>query len=179
MPTSLNPRLAESASVEPSGIEEAIVMDTIWWIILAVLGAGAVGGLANALLSDNGFILPKYETTGGAGILRIGVLGNMFIGALAAGVSWGLYGPSANAAILGAQPEGTVTAPVVLTIATLFSAVLIGVGGSRWLTNEIDKGLLRAAASKAAGASASGAAAAQIATATPAQALRIATDLSS
>jgi len=50
-------------------------------------------------------------------------------------------------------------------------AILIGVGGARWLTSEVDKNLLRAAA---AGAQSSAAVSQQIALAAPAQALNVA-----
>jgi hypothetical protein len=45
--------------------------------------AGAVGGVVNALMSDNGFVLPKTAH----GIIRPGYLGNVLIGAVAAGIS--------------------------------------------------------------------------------------------
>jgi hypothetical protein len=51
---------------------------------------------------------------------------------------------------------------------------LIGVSGARWLTNEVDKTLLRAAAAEAANAKASPNASQQIMMAPPAQALNIA-----
>jgi len=53
-------------------------------------------------------------------------------------------------------------------------AILIGVGGARWLTSEVDKNLLRAAVAEAAGAQPSAAASQQIALAAPAQALNVA-----
>ena len=46
--------------------------------------------------------------------------------------------------------------------------------GARWLTSEVDKNLLRAAAAEAAGAQPSAAASQQIALAAPAQALNVA-----
>ena len=53
-------------------------------------------------------------------------------------------------------------------------AVLVGVGGARWLTNEVDKKPLRAAAGAAAGTPPSSDLAARISTASPAGALRMA-----
>jgi hypothetical protein len=49
--------------------------------------------------------------------------------------------------------------------------VLVGVGGARWLTNEVDKNLLKATAAKAAGANPNLRAGQQIALASPAQVL--------
>jgi hypothetical protein len=52
--------------------------------------------------------------------------------------------------------------------------LLVGVGGARWLTNEVDKKLLRAAASKAASGQPSDQKAIRISAASPAEALNIA-----
>jgi hypothetical protein len=53
------------------------------------------------------------------------------------------------------------------------------VGGARWLTNEVDKTLLKAAASKAAESQATPSASKQIAGASPIQALNIAKNMPS
>jgi len=53
-------------------------------------------------------------------------------------------------------------------------AILIGVGGARWLTSEVDKNLLRAAAAEAAGAQPPGMSSKQVALAAPAEALNAA-----
>lgn len=150
----------------------------VWVIIAIVAVAGAVGGVVNALLTDNGFAMPRPEqTTQGFTIFRIGVVGNVIVGAVAAAVSWGLYGPSSAFIVVGTSPAGTPPVPATLSVSGLFTAVLIGIGGARWLTNEVDKRLLKAAAAEAAQGPASSAAAAQMAAATPAQALQIAKDL--
>ncbi|HLJ95079.1 MAG TPA: hypothetical protein VKU02_18025 [Gemmataceae bacterium] len=153
----------------------------IWTILLTVCGAGAVGGIINALMSDNGFILPQAKKVeDGVSILRPGFLGNLFIGAVAAGVSWGLYGPLATYIILGSD-KALASNPaegVSLSVTSLVGAVLVGVGGARWLTNEVDKSLLKAAATKAAVAQpAPLAVAQQLALASPSQALDIANGL--
>ena len=144
----------------------------IWVALLAVFVAGAFGGVVNALLSDNGFLLPKFETTDGAGLLRPGFLGNILIGGVAAAISWGLYGPVGNVILLpwatqegadeGSRDDGEERGPAVgsaetadapevgLTLAGLVGALLVGVAGARWLTNEVDKSLLRAAGAEAA-----------------------------
>jgi hypothetical protein len=145
---------------------------SIWILLLIIVGAGAVGGLVNAVMTSNGFVLPKSEDTEGGTILRPGFLGNVLIGGIAAGVSWGLYGPLANAIIF---PTGAVnTTGVNIALATLVGAVLVGIGGARWLTNEVDKKLLKAAAAKAASSPHSDHAAKKIALASPLDALNIA-----
>lgn len=55
------------------------------WMLLAVFAAGGVGGVVNALMTDNGFALPRFEqVTTGVNILRPGFVGNVIIGAVAA-----------------------------------------------------------------------------------------------
>ena len=115
------------------------------WVFLGVVFlSGASGGIVNALLSDNGFVLPRYAR--GMKILRPGFFGNMLIGGFSAAISWGLYGPFAGEFMLG---ESSVTNPQIgLTLSGVVGAVLVGIGGARWLTNEVDKGLLRASGSQ-------------------------------
>ena len=113
----------------------------LWLFLLVIFAAGAVGGLVNALLSDNAFILPRR--TGRTGeIVRWGSFTNMFIGGMAATISWGLYGPFANLSMMGSQGEN---APELdLTLSAIIGAVLVGIGGARWLTSLVDERLLRA-----------------------------------
>ena len=148
---------------------------SLWLALLIIFLAGAVGGVVNALISDNGFILPRTEQTGEGGIIRPGFLGNILIGGIAACVSWGLYGPFAAVTIVGgpASGAGSGGAAAGLLLSSLVGAVLVGVGGARWLTNEVDKKLLRAAAGAAAGTPPSSDLAAKMANATPAGALRM------
>lgn len=145
----------------------------LWGLLLIQCGMGLVGGLINALISDNGFLLPvAAETPDHVRIWRPGCVGNAFIGAVAAATSWGLYGPFAAAVVAGAPvPGASVAQTYGLTLAALASAVVVGVGGARWLTNEVDKKLLRSAASVAAGKAADAPRAAQIAASSPAGAL--------
>jgi hypothetical protein len=147
----------------------------IWTILATIFLAGAIGGVINALMTDNGFVLPKFEKTNG--ILRPGLLGNVLIGAVASIVSWGLYGPLTNYAIIAPQTAADAAAATTgpsLTLATFVGAILIGIAGSKWLSNEVDKKLVKAAAATAAAAGASPGASAQIMAATPAKALEIA-----
>lgn len=123
------------------------------WMILAIVAiAGGVGGVVNAFLTDNGFIIAKTVQVNGVRIVRPGFIGNIFISAVAAAISWGLYGPFNIAPIIGPPPPGTPPVIPSLTVAALVGAVLVGVAGARWLTNEVDKSLLKAAASQAASA---------------------------
>jgi len=117
----------------------------IWSVLGIITGAGGVGGVANALLTDNAFALPKFEASPAGRILRPGVLGNVFTGALAAALSWGLYGPLADFDVTA----GAGGPPVKLTLFVLAGAVVVGMAGARWLTGEIDKRLLKAAVVKA------------------------------
>jgi hypothetical protein len=137
---------------------------SVWEILGAVAGAGAVGGIVNALLSDNGFIWPKNDS----GILRPGVLGNLILGAFAAVVTWGLYGPLKDSVIIGVHPPGEVAA--TLTVTALVGAALAGAGGARVITNEIDKRFLRKAGASAATKQPDQALATTLATASPAAA---------
>ena len=108
------------ASSERRYIKEKI--DAMWRLVLIVFGVGMLGGFINALLSDNGFVWPKYET----GILRPGFLGNMLIGGVAAAISWSLYGPLASLPIASVGSVDT-TQPLKgdLTLAALGGAILV------------------------------------------------------
>src|SRR2546423_1460047 len=107
---------------------------SIWILLLIIVGAGAIGGVVNAVMTENGFVLPKQEKVDSGTILRPGFLGNLIIGGVAAGVSWGLYGPLANKVVF--PPSLVATGDTGIALATLVGAVLVGVGGARWLTNE-------------------------------------------
>ena len=149
----------------------------IWLMLGIICIAGAIGGIINALLTDQGFVKPYKQRNEGVKIYRPGFLGNILTGAIAAGISWGLYGPLASHVILGLSATTSGPPATGLTLSSLVGAVLIGVGGARWLTNEADKNLLRTAASRAASAKPSADAAERIAFASPAEAVEIASEL--
>lgn len=107
-------------------------------MLCAVLAAGVVGGALNALFTDNGFVFPTTKD----GVLRPGFIGNVFTGGVGALVSWGLYTASAFTLFGDA---GSTNLPS-LTLGSLAGAVLVGIGGARWLSNEVDKAMLHAAA---------------------------------
>jgi hypothetical protein len=145
-------------------------------MMLVIFAAGAVGGIVNALMTDNGFLMPRQESVRDTTIYRPGFLGNLIIGGVGALVSWGLYGPLSAYQLFSTSVglDATNWGTGGVSLASLVGAILIGVSGARWLTNEVDKTLLRAAAAEAANAKASPNASQQIMMAPPAQALNIA-----
>jgi hypothetical protein len=141
---------------------------------LVIFVMGCLGGVVNALLSDNGFMLPKTIFSGEVYIWQPGFVVNVVVGGIAAFVSWGLYGPFSAAYIFSSAPlEPAPTAQTGLTLASVAGAILIGIGGARWLTDQVDKKLLQAAASNAASRAAEPEMAAQILRASPEQAVRL------
>jgi hypothetical protein len=145
-----------------------------------IAAAGAFGGLVNALLnSGNGFSiqLPRRGTND---VLQLGTVGNIVLGITAALISWGLYGPLRDAALIQADPAPGSQAPtatsaaqltVGLTITAVIGAILAGAGGARVISNELDKKLLRDAGAGAAQRAANPQLAVDIATLAPAKAL--------
>ncbi|MCI0638376.1 MAG: hypothetical protein L0Y70_04835 [Gemmataceae bacterium] len=117
----------------------------LYWILAIVFGAGAIGGVVNAVITDNRFVFPKRAE--GTTILRPGGIGNIFVSGIAASVSWGLYGPFAAMNLFGDTSSG---ATASLTLSGFVGAVLVEMGGARWLTSEVDKSLLREAGATAA-----------------------------
>jgi hypothetical protein len=100
---------------------------------------------------------------------------NIFIGGIAAVVSWGLYGPFAETFIIGGAIDPD-AGSIGLSLSSVIGGLLVGIGGARWLTNEVDKKLLRAAASMAASGQPSDQKAIRISSAPPAEALNIAAE---
>lgn len=156
---------------------------SIWAITGIVAIAGGIGGVVAALLSeDRGFVLPKGVEAGGSKILRPGFVGLILTGAIAAALSFALYGPLASSTVVGGPENADEEvvgdddsgADFGITLAALGGAVLVGAGGSKWLSSQVDKATVQAAASIAAGKDASAEKSAEIAKASPLQALRIA-----
>lgn len=125
---------------------------------------GAVGGVVNALMTEGTVAMPKTSQVGKRGplVIQVGILGNALISATAAIVSWGLYAQSTELSNVPVQIAG---------------AIMVGMGGARILTNELDKRHLTHAAGAAAAADANHEAAKRIKTARPAKALEIAQGL--
>jgi hypothetical protein len=149
---------AQSANQAPS-------TGSVWAMLGVVAAAGAIGGVVNALLSNNGFAVPQFSNH----ILQLGVIGNVLLGAFAAVITWGLYGPLKDAVLLGTEPAGQL--PANLTVTAVVGAALAGAGGARVVSNEIDKRFFKSAATVAAQKDANPALAARIATTSPVDAL--------
>ena len=106
-----------------------------WVCAMSIAFAGSLGGVVNALLTDNGFILPTRKNH----VLCPGFISNVLVGAAAAFSSWAFYGSGASVE-LGQLTERT---QISLRFSALAGAFLVGVAGARWITNEADKMLLR------------------------------------
>lgn len=150
-----------------------------WQVLLVVAAAGAIGGVVAALLSeDRGFALPTKVTEATGTIIRPGFVGLIMIGAAAAALSWSLYGPFADKPVIGGpQTEVPEAGNFGITPAALAGAVLVGTSGSKWLASQVDKALLKQAATAAAQGDPDGAKANEIGGAAPTEALRIARTL--
>ncbi|MGH8910730.1 MAG: hypothetical protein ACRD0K_30605 [Egibacteraceae bacterium] len=139
--------------------------------------AGAIGGAMAALLSeDRGLLLPTRVTEATGTVVRPGFLGLMVVGAVAAVMSWGLYGPLAQENLAGGPDDGP-RGGYGITLGAFTGAVLIGVGGPKWLTSQVDKTLLRQAAVAAARGEANSDTADRIDQAQPTEALHLARSL--
>jgi hypothetical protein len=105
-----------------------------WVCVLSVMLAGALGGLLNANISDNGFALPRRIR----GVWCPGAVWNVFVGALSAVTSWALYGSGSAIEVAGTQRE-----QISLKLGALAGALIVGMAGSKWLTSEVDKNLMK------------------------------------
>ena len=148
---------------------------SIWIPLGVILLSGAVGGIINALFTDNGFIMPREEIADKVAIIRPGVAGNVLLGSIAAFISWGLYGAYSGTNIFGSVAGQHVA--VSLSLSTVSGAILIGIGGAKWLTNETDKRLLKTAAITAAAARPSLEDAKKMSVSTPAQTFNLAKNM--
>jgi membrane associated rhomboid family serine protease len=106
------------------------------WICASLITlAGAIGGVVNALLTDNGFVKPRVIHN----IWCPGAISNILIGAFSAFSSWAFYGSGASVELTQLNERTAIS----LRFSALAGAFLVGVAGARWLTNEVDKRLLR------------------------------------
>jgi hypothetical protein len=103
--------------------------------ILLITSAGMVGGITNAFLSGNGFALPAWRS----GVWCPGALSNVFIGAVSALSSWALYGAGASIDLARLSDRQQIG----MQLSAVVGALLVGMSGARWLTNEADKRLLK------------------------------------
>ena len=152
---------------------QAPATSSVWEMAGVIAAVGAVGGVVNALLSSgNGYSIQWPKDNGD--ILQLGVLGNVLLGAFAALITWGLYGPLKDAALLGSTPTGGL--PVNLTVTAVVGAAVAGAGGARVVSNALDKQVLRVTAAKAAQEPPNPQLALAVATLPPVQALAAAKD---
>ncbi len=144
---------------------------TVWQLLGLIFLAGGLGGLMNSFLNDKGLILPHSVPKGdGTNILLPGFIGNIIVGSTASTVSWLLYGPISQL--------GITLSSASITLAALGSAVMVGMTGSGWLNNAIDKNVMRAAAANAAIGSSDPIAAREMLQAQPLDAFKIAQGMS-
>ena len=116
-------------------------MDALMSGFVCVTGAGAAGGALNALATDNQCLWPlRMPRVDRRGLFRPGLAVNVAIGA---GLS------AATFLTFAGEPPASEAVRLVLQFAF---GLLIGMLGARWITNEADKQLLRAAACTAAAA---------------------------
>ena len=106
-----------------------------WWCASLISIFGGLGGVENALLSDNGFALPRKES----GVWCPGAISNVLIGAFAAFSSWSFYGAGAAVELADKNLRSVIS----LRFSALAGAFLVGVAGAKWITNEVDKRLLK------------------------------------
>ncbi len=106
-----------------------------WTCAFLITLAGALGGVANALLTDNGFILPRLKHK----IWCPGFISNVLLGGFSAFASWAFYGSGASVELAQVTEQTAIS----LKFSALAGAFLVGVAGARWLTNEVDKRLLK------------------------------------
>jgi hypothetical protein len=104
------------------------------WICATLVGlAGAMGGFVSALMSSNGFALPKRVN----GVWCPGAVSTIVAGAFAAFASWAFYGSGATIDIR--RPAELPH----LQMSALAGAFLVGVVGAKWITNEAEQALLK------------------------------------
>jgi len=118
-------------------------MTPISWLVAFAIGGA--GGALNAVLSDHARLWPSVVTLtpGGRRIVRVGIVGNILTGAGATVCLVWLF--EAAGSTLGAKGG---IGLVLLGCSHLFIAFV----SARWVTNEVDKLVLREAVFKAASA---------------------------
>ena len=106
-----------------------------WICALLIAVAGGLGGSVNALLTDGGIVKPRVKR----GIWCPGFISNLLIGAFSAFSSWSFYGSGAGVDISQAGERTLIS----LRFSALAGAFLVGVAGSKWITNEVEKRLFK------------------------------------
>jgi len=113
----------------------------LWFVALLI---GGIGGALNAVLSDHARLLPSIVTLtpGGTRVVRIGIVGNILTGMI---VTLCLFWTIQAGSTLNANGS---LGLVLLGLSDLFISFV----SARWVTNEVDKLVLRKAVFKAASA---------------------------
>ncbi|HZM96605.1 MAG TPA: hypothetical protein VFB92_24455 [Vicinamibacterales bacterium] len=118
-------------------------MTSFLWLVALVVGG--IGGALNAVLSDHARLLPSIVTLtpGGTRVVRVGIVGNIVTGAMVAlCLFWAIQGAGSTLNANGGLGL------VLLGLSNLFISFV----SARWVTNEVDKLVLRKAVFKAASA---------------------------
>lgn len=113
-------------------------------LIFIVVLAGGVGGVVNALMTDNTFMLPGVKEDDG--VWRAGVIGNIIVSAIAGLITWGSVAPVSGVVLCTlsvCEPRSLDPNANFLTMGTLMTTILVGIAGARWLTSEIDKKIMK------------------------------------
>jgi hypothetical protein len=108
-------------------------MNIPWELLAWMAGLGALGGFINCFLAGE-FQFPKLDKE--AGVWQPGWVGTGLVGAAAAVVVWGIYGPFASFDLAKEfQPH--------ITLSQLLSSLVVGMGGARILSLETQKIILK------------------------------------
>jgi hypothetical protein len=83
---------------------------------------------------------PKWIGATDPKTLMPGLVGTVVVGAFAAAVNWGLYGPFAEKTVFGDDPAAV---KATIQLAALVTGGLVGFVGAKWLTNEAEKRLFK------------------------------------
>lgn len=113
-------------------------LDIILAIAFFVAFFGAVGGLVKCFLAD-GFKKPSTDEDGT--VWRPGWYAHVIVGAVAALVVWGLYGPLATYDVL--NPD--YTRPPSFKLGELVGAITVGLAGGQILASMAEKNAERVA----------------------------------
>jgi hypothetical protein len=124
-----------------------VSMNSIPGILLAIVVSGLLGGLVNAVIAQEGFVLPLMRNLPDGGrIWRVGFMGNAIVGAATAVVLAGMQSELGAVVVLrSAGGEIGSAAPYTLNIHSLVGALVAGIGGARLLTAEVDLALQKLA----------------------------------
>src|SRR5207253_959331 len=77
----------------------------MWTVLLLVGIAGALGGLLNSLVGGITLLLPQFAIVEGSRVIVPGFLGNVLVGAIAAVLSYALYGSASGYVIATANAK--------------------------------------------------------------------------